>query len=248
MNEIFDAGKEIGQALLKPIVKSPLKKWTKYWEDREILRSFSKDFVKHPKHETYTLDYYTWHEKDTDIKVGSGHIYSVSYKEVQKLWIEYPLFSIYESFLLRHINSGGKVSRIFIAGEEIVNPVIRRNFLKVLFRHLILNFNPVVASITDLNSIRNELEVDCDMFGTFNDLTAYFFKFPLNAYPQFVRTSNKKFINRTYNCHKKLMNNSFSYEEWIRKIPDQLTSSEKKEVETVAEYIRIISKRKNDNV
>jgi len=246
MSEIFDTAKEIGSEIIKPVVNNKLVLWKKYWEDKAIIKGFSPELLD--KNETSTLDYYLWHDNENDLDLGSGIISSITYKEVEILWSQINLCAVYEAFLLNHLQKGGRVSRIFIAGEEIVNPITRMLFLKSVFRHKLLGFNPRIVSISDMGSLKRELNVRCDMFGNFNNRVAYYFQFPRNQYPRFIKTIKKSFVNKAVKCHKELLNRSEDFDVWLSRLPMELSNNDKKEVELIVDFITLISNQRNKNV
>jgi len=235
-----------GWDIIKEIIDTTANKHKILKESKQILDSFSREFKEHDSDMTSIEDYYSWHENRNDWKNESGRILSATYKEVEYLWANKEIVSIYEAFLVRYIKSGGTVIRIFITGNDYIDPAKQLIFMSVLYRHYILGFNPRVASVLDLDNIKDNLHVSCDMFGVFNEKVAYYFKFKNNTIPLFVRTQDKKFVDIAIKNYNELLDTSISFEKWYKGQPFKLTSAQKKEIENECAFICDISKNYNN--
>jgi len=204
---------------------------------KQLLNLFSPEFVKHPKDVTDLQDYYSFVEEQSVWKSGTGRLLSATHKEILRLWAKPELISIYEAFLTRHLVNGGELSRVFVAGSELLNPVSRLLFLRVLYRHHVLGFSPRVASVLDLGSVGRNLYVDCHMFGVVNEYIAFYIRFPQEQYPIFVRTTDETFVSKAIEAHRGLVKKSESFEEWSKRQPMRLDSKAKKEVELECKII-----------
>lgn len=115
-----------------------------------------------------------------------------------------------------------------------------------MLRHHLLGFSPRVASVLDLTRvIKKNLEVNCEMFGSFNDQAAYFLSFPENSEPHFVRTTATHFINKAVTCHSELIKNSENFDGWYKRQSIKLTKPQIKEAELHCQLIHEISASHN---
>jgi hypothetical protein len=69
------------------------------------------------------------------------------------------------------------------------------------------------------------------MFGVINGMVAYFIKFPENGIPIMLRTTNKKIVIRSLNCHFQLYKEAYASEKWIKTNNTFLSEEIKKDVE-----------------
>lgn len=224
IKELWDLGKEY-------IVPNTASKWKSKFERKRILKSFAVEFTDHSSNETEILDYYSWHEKPSDLKSGTGRLLSVTHKEIARLWSQISIIAPYEAFLLRHLSEGGVMSRIFVLGAEYVDPKVRMFLLSVLYRHNVLGFSPKIVALGDMKQVSKNLFVDCDMFGVLNDFVAYYFKFPVSGDPIFVRTTEPLFINFARRCHTELEKRSKPFDSWYKGQPLKLSPAKCKEIE-----------------
>ena len=237
LKDIWDIGKEIS----KPAVSGGIQRHASEKQKKAILSSFSKEFVGRDSETTSLLDYYTWHEHQNDWSQGSGRLLVTSHNEIFRLWAQPKLIAPYEAALVRYRANNGVVSRLFVLGSEYVDPNTRTLEVAVMLRHHLLNFSPRITSVIDLKRVIRNLEVDCEMFGSFNEQAAYFLRFPENSEPHFVRTSSRHFVNRAVTCHTELIKNSENFDSWYKRQPIKLTKPQIKEAELQCQLIHEIS-------
>lgn len=230
----------------KPAIDSGLRKYVSDKEKKAILGRFAKEFASHDPDTTDLLDYYSWLEHPNDWAKGSGRLLFTTHREIETLWAKSKLIAPYEAALVRYIENEGTVSRLFVLGAEYFDPNARTLHISVMLRHQLLGFSPRVTSVLDLKDAVRSLGVTCEMFGSFNDLAAYFLSFSADNVPFFVRTTHKKFKQRAADCHSELLTDSESFETWYSHQPIRLTKAQLKEVELQCELIHEISRQHKD--
>lgn len=209
--------------------------------EAEILASFTPEFLAHRPEETSVEDYYLWHEDfhATD----SGELLSVTHRELESLWTFARYSVIYEVFVRRLLDSGGSASRVFVLGEEYVDPTTRRLLLHVLYRHLLLGFGPRVSFLPNVMDLRRSLlGIRCDASAVLSRRTGIFFRFPTNQYPLLVVSKNPTTIVRAVTAHKETEKSSVSFEEWYRNQPQKLSAAEIRFIEDEVQAILRIAR------
>jgi len=205
----------------KDIFHDPLKEWSKDKKlKNNVLKSFSPDFLKHDKSVTDIASYYLWNDERSRWDTGTGRLLAVSHKETEAFWGVPERYSVYEGFMLRFVKNGGEISRIFILNWEIFDPVKQYIFLKATYRQHLFGFNPFIASFFDLDFIKKELEVECDMFFSINDNMAYFLQ--MNPIPVILYTVDEKYIKKISKCHFELKKRAMRFEDWYKRNPFQV--------------------------
>ncbi len=221
--DIWDITKEIGQSALKHANDNKVRK--------DNLRLFSQEFTQHPPDETDLVDYNKFIEEESVFRARSGRILSATHKEVIRLWAKPEIIGPYEAFLRSHLDSGGELARVFVAGPELLTPGALKTFALVLYRHHCLGFAPRVISVSDLATLIRSLQVDCDMFGVVCDAIAYFIRFPNGSTPLVARSRHGGTVATTAHAHKYLYAPAENWESWLSRMPVKLSTRDKKRVE-----------------
>lgn len=236
---IYQDIKKVIKYVAKPVVQPIRKKWQR----QRDLQSFSSDLVKHHHSITNFIDYFAWHEDDTDWQKGNGVLNATTYGELLNLWTNVNLFVTYEARLLRFKNRGGEIQRVFVIGGELVDPIRLWAFQRTLIRHKELEFSPRVISILDLRAEVKRMGINCDMFGTLNGSIAYFFKFPLVKDPIMLRTIDKKIVRKAEFCFSKFWEKAEDFEKWYQRQKTKLPKELLNQVSIDCETVRNVSKR-----
>lgn len=214
----------------------------------ELIGRFAPELSDHPPDVTDLQDYYTFVEEQSLLSAGSGEIISANHKEILSIWSRLGVYSIYEAFLLRHLREGGTLRRIFVAGPEYVDSATTLLFLAVLYRHNLLQFKPLVASVLDLRKLEERLGLQCDMFGVGSQKVAFFIQFPDDSYPIFLRTMDPALINRAVDAYSDLESNAEPAERWMKRQPIGLDLSWKKRIERECQLIHSIAETGHGHV
>jgi hypothetical protein len=217
--EILD---QIPKAILSPPAPS---------HHKQILRSFNPQFGDHPAYTTSFVDYWRFHEAKESWYHGRGTLLSATHMEIERLWSQVDLISVYEAFLVRFLSGGGEVTRIFALGGRELDEKVRRLLASVVFRHNRLGFKTLIASQVDLNRATCCLDVNCDMFAVTNNETAMFFSYPNNDYPLMVRTTEKSFVANATKAFSELRGHSIDADLWRRQQNFKLSTQEINKVE-----------------
>lgn len=182
-------------------------------ERRRIIASFSPEFLADPEHLTQLRDYYEWNEETNHWTAGDGDLYATSYREFAAYWSRPSLYCIYESGLLRYINSGGTVNRTIVVGDEYFDPQLQLLLVRTAMRQTILGFEPLVAHRLDIAGVSHTLGIDCNMLTIVNNRVAYFPR--LDPAPCMIRTTNKKFIGRAWETYRDLAHHARPFQRWL---------------------------------
>ncbi len=100
----------------------------------------SPSFGDHSPEISHVLNYYDWHADNNDLVNGSDGRNLVFCFREHELW--YNNFENFEAnnynFITRH---GGVSSRLFVVPRNLTNQNERRNFIKLLLRHYLLDLD-----------------------------------------------------------------------------------------------------------
>lgn len=227
VKDIWDITKEVGRAVATPVGSYLGKLETR----KKNLLLFKSEFAKQPRGITDFVDYEGFVEEESTFRSGAGRILSATHGEILRLWSRPEIIGPYEAFLRHHLDVGGELARVFVAGPELVMPGALKAFAVVLYRHHFLGFNPRVVSLSDLAVLRRSLQVDCDMFGVIGDSTAYFIRFSDRKPPLVVRSMHESTVLTASHAHQYLVKSSKDWESWLSNMPIELSTEDKKRVQ-----------------
>lgn len=211
--------------------------------EREVIAKYSIDWLDHPTDVTSVEDYYYWHETPEFWRTGAGEIFAISNREVEALWAMSRYATIYEVWLKRFINSGGKASRIYVLSEEYVNSNSFNLFMSAMYRHSFLGFKPRLAVFPDSEAVQKSmLGAKCDTYAVLNRDVCLLYQFPPNKYPMFVRTTHEGVIDRAIKAHDALLPKTISFVDWLSQKPNRkLPDAQLREIEAEAGRISEIA-------
>jgi hypothetical protein len=219
----------VAQPLIRPFLEAR--------QRRSALASFSPDLVRHDISITHFVDYYNWHEQDTDWLEGNGFLAAATYGELFYIWANPDVFVSYEARLLRFIRRGGVVRRIYVLGPYIRDPVGLWALERTLLRHQRLGFLTRVGSVLDLREEIREIGINCEMYGVLNGRIGYFLRFPPNEPPIMLRSIDKRLVWRAENHFRKLWQAGEDSQSWYRrqsnKLPQEILNQIELDLEAV---------------
>jgi len=224
---VYEDAKRLLRCLLHPVADPFIRRSQR----KAILSRFSPQFASHPPAVTSLVDYFAWHEDDTDWKEGNGLLGSVTYGELLHLWTNPKLFVAYEAHLLRFISRGGETNRTFLLGWDLADPICLWALLRTLKRHEALGFKPRVRSVLDFRSEAKAFGVHCDMFGVINGRISYFLEVPPGSLPLMLRTTDTRIVERASHYVHHFWKNAESAEKWASRQPTELPEDMRKQVE-----------------
>lgn len=99
-----------------PVLR-PIQQWRRRQAD---LCSFSTKFKHHPHDITQFVDYFAWHEDDSDWRQGNGALLCTTYGELFRFWVDPAHFVPYEARLARFMARGGTIIRLYVRSGEML--------------------------------------------------------------------------------------------------------------------------------
>lgn len=119
---VYEDAKRFLGRILRPLVDPYIRERQR----KAILRRFAPEFASHPAQVTSIVDYFSWHESDTDWKLGNGLLGAATYGELLHLWTNANLFVTYEANLVRFISRGAPYSGLLVeSATKIRAPILR---------------------------------------------------------------------------------------------------------------------------
>jgi hypothetical protein len=189
-------------------------------ERQRFIRSIGLEPRNHPWEITGFVDYDNWIEDDFEWELGNGLLCAATYGEVSHMWLTPDRFVPYEAQMLRFIDGGGEVRRIFCYAGDLAQPERRWELQRVLLRHMALGLNPRVLSSIDLkHALRKQLQIRCDMFGVLNGQISYFLNFPDPNPPQMLRSKHKDLTARAENEFNQLWAGARTFDAVFGQLP-----------------------------
>jgi hypothetical protein len=208
IKDIWDLAKEL------PAVRRQLAKRDAREEMEKALASFSPDLVSGAFDKSRVFDYFRWNDEADAWNPDLGEVLGTSFREIDRLWSNPLFYTTYEAGLIRFKKAGGKIERTMVAGVELAIPSLELMLLKTGLRQAVLGFPPRIAHHLDISHIMRRLGVDTQMIGIVGGHTAYF----MRIYPDAVavKTTDKRFIGRAWECYRDLSAQAMDFEEWVK--------------------------------
>lgn len=234
---IYEDAKRLLKAVAKPVVQPARDRLRR----RRSLALFAPNISKHPRSVTDLVDYYGWHEDESDSTSKKGFLVSCSVGEILRLWVQPDHFVPYEARLLRFHNAGGEVERVFLLGADLADPLRLWALQRVLMRHEILGFEPKVRTMLDLRQALGILGVSADMAAVLNGEVAYFLRYPSDDEVLMLRTRDPVLTQHVENVLHDFSRGVQPFRAWYSRQQYKLPAEVIKQVELDVEAVQNVA-------
>lgn len=235
---IYEDARRLLKAIAKPVAQPVRDRLRR----RRMLALFAPEMSKHPRSVTDLVDYYGWHEDESDWTTKKGFLVSCSFGEVLRLWIQPDHFVPYEARLLRFHDAGGEVERVFLLGADLADPIRLWALQRVLMRHEILGFEPRVRTMLDLRQAVGVLGVSADMAAVLNGEVAYFLRYPPDDEVLMLRTRDPALAQHAENALHDFSRGAEPFASWYSRQQYKLPAEVLKHVELDVEAVQNVAR------